>query len=99
MKLQQVKQIVVETLEESLVARDDDMVLYALVCKKVNPDVVKLPFSEVLLDHADYGIPNLESVGRARRKIQEQRQDLQSSQRARQIKAEREEEFVAFSRM
>ena len=99
MKLQKVKQVVIEVLEESLMARDDDMVLYALVCKKVNPDVTKVPFSEVLLDHAGYGIPNLESVGRARRKVQEQRKDLQSSCRASQIKAERLEEFVAFSRM
>jgi len=98
MRLGKIKEVVIEILETTPSARNDDMVLYALVCRKFNPQVRYGRFDFVLVNHAELSIPNFESVGRCRRRVQAQRPDLQSSEEVQKIKAERIEEFKAFSK-
>lgn len=99
MRLGKIKEVVLDILETTPAARDDDMVLYALACKKFNPHIdLSGSFSFVLINHECFSIPNYDSVGRCRRKIQAERPDLQSSEEAKRVKAERIAEYREFSR-
>lgn len=50
--------------------RNSDAVLYVQLCQITNERACRMPFEEVMLNRKAYGLPNFESVGRARRKIQ-----------------------------
>lgn len=79
-------------------ARDDDMTLYACVCRSYLPDVAKLPFETVLLHYRSLGIPNLESVGRIRRKLQAQHPELASSPVVRKRRQAQEQVYRTYSK-
>lgn len=79
-------------------ARDDDMTLYACVCRSCLPDVAKLPFETVLLHYRSLGIPNLESVGRIRRKLQAQHPELASSPEVRKRRQAQEQVYRNYSK-
>ena len=52
--------------------RNSDTDLYISICEKLNPGVTEnYPFSYVMKNRRDLGLPNFESVGRCRRRIQE----------------------------
>ena len=70
------EKIVLSVLEESPFARADDCFLMYLVCKKVKPEINKIPFAYVMNNHHSLGLPNWETVTRCRRKIQNKRPDL-----------------------
>ena len=93
MKLNSIKPVVLEVMEKNEKARDDDMLLYALVCRKFNADIPNKSFTFALIHHQELGLPNFESVGRCRRKIQNEREDLQSSESAKRAKTEKEKEY------
>lgn len=79
MRMKQLQNDVTKVLEEIPESRDSDMVLYAELCKRKNAIACYMPFTEVLLHIKDYGLPNIESVGRARRKAQEQNPSLRAT--------------------
>ena len=70
-ELHTTQDIVKEVLETNVMARNSDMALYIKVCEKINPLVLSKPFWVVLLSLKEYNLPNIETVGRARRKLQE----------------------------
>jgi hypothetical protein len=63
--------IVKEILETNKAARNSDMALYIKVCERINPLILSKPFWVVLLSLKEYNLPSIETVGRARRKLQE----------------------------
>lgn len=63
--------IVKEILETNKMARNSDAALYIKVCERINPAVLSKPFWTVLLSLKEYNLPSIETVGRARRKLQE----------------------------
>lgn len=88
-KLQTMENIVVQVLEECPVAREDDYILYAMVCARENQKTVAVygdyltkPFLDVMLGHKVYKMPNWGTVTRCRRKVQEKRPDLVSPEKA-----------------
>lgn len=56
--------------------RDDDMRLYAIVVHKKAKISPSVPFYEAMYNHIRYNLPSYESVTRARRKVQEQEEEL-----------------------
>lgn len=70
-KLQTMENIVLQVLENSPLARQDDYVLMWLVTDKCNPDLQEQRFGDVLYHHKENGLPNWETVTRCRRKLQE----------------------------
>lgn len=56
--------------------RDDDMKLFCCVCKAICPDVLKEEFARVLWNHNAHGLPSFETIGRARRKLQNEHPEL-----------------------
>lgn len=89
-RLQTMEKVVLEILEISPKAREDDYVLMWLVCDKLAPDIITKPFGDVMYHHKSWRLPNWESVTRARRKIQEKRPDLISPKKARKRREEEE---------
>ena len=62
--------IVRDILEQDIRARNSDDYLYYMVCTRINEIMVHLPFWKVLLNRKEYKFPSFESVGRARRHLQ-----------------------------
>lgn len=79
-------------------ARDDDMTLYVCVCRSCLPDVAKMPFETVMLHYRTLGIPNLESVGRIRRKLQAKHPKLASSPEVQKRKAAQERAYRQYAK-
>lgn len=79
-KFQSMEKIVSEVLEGNLQARKDDYVLMLCVCEKICPEILNYPFWVVMKNHYTNKLPNWETVSRCRRKIQEKRPDLVSSE-------------------
>lgn len=76
MTLESMEKVVLQVLEESLYARQDDYVLMYFVCEKINPEILKKPLNMALYNHNELGLPNFDTITRARRKIQANRPDL-----------------------
>ena len=89
-RLQTYETIVLEVLENSPKAREDDYVLMWLVCQKIKPEICEKPFADVMYHHKAMELPNWESVTRARRKVQEKRPDLVSPEKAKKRRKEEE---------
>lgn len=89
-RLQTMEKVVLEILEKSPKAREDDYVLMWLVCEKLSPEIITKPFADVMYHHKSWGLPNWESVTRARRKVQEKRPDLVSPAKAKKRREEEE---------
>lgn len=71
-----VQQAVEEVLECSSVARNDDSVLYALVCERFNEDVKRYSFSDVMSNREYFGLPDFVTVCGSRRRVVQKRKEL-----------------------
>ena len=70
-ELQTITAIVKDILVNDPQSRNSDEYLYLKVCAKVSGMCMNLPFWKVFLNRKEYGLPPFETVGRARRKLQE----------------------------
>lgn len=68
--------IVEEILENSLEARNDDSVLYAMVCEKMNDDVKRYSFTDVLRNRIYFGLPTYETIRLTRCSVVRSRKEL-----------------------
>lgn len=82
MKIKQVQEMVEVALMVDPATRDDDCVLYAAVCIRINPLAVATELGTALRNHERYGLPSFESVTRARRKVQSNHPELRPSPNA-----------------
>ena len=90
--------LVKKVLETYPVARDSDNKLYYLVCKKLNPAIDNYPFAHVLLNFNTLNLPNYETVGRVRRKLQERYPELAASKEVQKARSEKEQAFREYAR-
>ena len=88
-KLSVIEPLVEEALITNKTCRGDNFILYLEVLKKYID--LNLSIKEVFSNHAILGIPSLESITRARRKLQERNPDLKS-----EASKEREKEANAY---
>ena len=77
--LQDIEKKVKSILMEKPEARDDDRVLYVILMERINPIAPGMPFDRVFLNASRLGLPNYDSVSRARRKLQHQFPELRGS--------------------
>lgn len=92
-----VEAVVEEILETCEAARTDDYILFRLVTEKVKPSLLLKPFETVMTEHYQNGLPNWESVTRARRKIQSRRPELCDDRTVRK-RADRQKDFEEYAR-
>lgn len=77
-----VEQLIFPILEEIPSTRDDDKVLYIELCKKENPQVLKMGFEQVFSNLNLFDLPSYDTVSRCRRKIQAKYPLLRGSEKA-----------------
>lgn len=95
-KLINLEKIVKEILEKDSLAREDDNYLILLVIEKTNPELAGETFAKVMLNAKTKGI-SMESITRARRKIQRKYPDLKNKETA-EIREIEQKEYIDFSR-
>ena len=90
--------LVKNILEDDSKARENDMLLYLQVCKIKNLDAVAQPFYVVMQRSKELGLPSYETVSRARRKVQEDHEELKPSKAVQDIKEEYEQMMLEWAR-
>lgn len=83
-------------------SRNSDNLLFYLVCKKLladqGEDIETMGFGKLFLSLKGYGLPQFETVGRCRRKLQQEFPELQCSIDVAMSRASSRESFAAFGR-
>ena len=75
-RLKKIEDVVLKALEENKKAREDDFILYGAVLKRLGIDLKNTSLYDFLAKAKENKMPTFETCSRARRKIQEYRQDL-----------------------
>lgn len=78
--------------------RDDDMTLYVCVCAICLPTVLEMPFMNVLLLYRSLGLPNFESVGRIRLKLQVEHPELAANPDVQKKRTAQEQVYRHYSK-
>ena len=78
--------------------RDDDNALEIEVCRNVNPEFDRLSAAEFINLRDKLGFPSRESIGRIRRLVQENIEELQASEECKRKRTKSEEEWKEFVR-
>lgn len=96
-KMENIKDTVEQVLIGNDKARDDDNYLYMLICEshamKNGISLKNVSVLNFFLRMNEYGFPTLESVGRARRKVQEEYPELCGSRTAQKRRKTNEEVY------
>lgn len=96
--IQRTSDLVKQVLTEEEITRNNDMILYAKVCERLNPNVLTMPFQNVICDLKTHKLPNFETVRRTRQKLQADFPELASNERISALRAKREEDFREYAR-
>lgn len=101
-RLKELSNRVKTILETNESARNSDNVLYLYVLRSYGEekglDIDKMSVPMLLLHCKDMGLPSLESMGRARRKVQELYPELKAVGDVQAMREEQEEAYRAFAR-
>lgn len=96
-KLKDLEKVIKPILEEHPQTREDDYLLYAEVIKQYSPKLLEYPARTFLMYHNELKLPNIKSVERARRKVQEKHPEL-ASERAKRRRAIEQQAYVQYGR-
>lgn len=94
-KLRDLEKVIKPILEENPETREDDYLLYAELIKEYKPDLLNLSARTFLVGHSELNVPNIKSVERARRKVQERYPEL-ATERAKKKRAEQEQAYINY---
>lgn len=95
MKLNMLKDLVFSILKDKPMTRNSDRLLYNEVCTELGYDTHRMTAYEMLHNSE---MPSTESVGRARRKAQEEHPELRATPQVADRRQERYSEFLEFVR-
>jgi hypothetical protein len=103
MKLKKISNLVHEILINEPACRNSDNILYWRVLQVLGTekgiDVSKMSVPTLLFHMREYGLPSIESVGRARRKIQEQNPELSAEATVEAYRTVLEDEYREYARL
>lgn len=85
-------------LEKNEDARNDDMVLYLVLCNLCLKDAGAIPLAEIMTQYKYLGLPSFESVCRIRRKLQGKHPELLGSMRAQRLRAKGEKAYRKYAK-
>lgn len=97
-KIKRVESLVKSILELDPEARNDDFKLIAEVYYYLNNETGKLPFNVVMLAHKELKLPSVESITRARRKVQAEHENLKADKKTEKIRINEELEYRRYSK-
>ena len=99
-RLRTIEQIVRPILINSKEARNDDMILYLMVCKECISNekaVEKIELEDIMRNHREMNIPCFESVRRVRQKIQAEDPKLGCSPYVRRARHKGQKEYKEYA--
>ena len=79
-------------------ARNDDMVLYLVLCNACLKDAGALPLAEIMTQYKYLGLPSFESVSRTRRKLQARYPELAGSRPVRKKRRQGEHDYRRYAK-
>ena len=79
-------------------ARNDDMVLYLVLCNACLKDAGALPLAEIMTQYKYLGLPSFESVSRTRRKLQARYPELAGSRPVQKMRATGEKAYRRYAK-
>ncbi len=83
-------------------SRNSDNLLFYLVCKKLladqGEDIETMGFGKLFLSLKGYGLPQFETVGRCRRKLQQEFPELHCSPAVAMTRASNRDAFTAYGK-
>lgn len=79
-KIRTTEAVVKQILIANPATRNSDTILYVAVCERLNPIACNLAFSTAMTKREEFGFPKYDTVGRARRKIQAEFEELRASE-------------------
>ena len=92
--------LVQEILTNEPNSRNSDNLLFYLICKKLlleqGKDIDTIEFGRLFLSLKAYGLPKFETVGRCRRRLQQEFPCYRCSDEVAMVKSLKEEEFRQF---
>lgn len=101
-RMRELSERVKSVLEENENARNSDNILYLHILRSYGAekglDIDKMSVPMLLLHCRDLGLPSLESMGRARRKVQELNPHLKGSDNVQAYREMQEEKFREYAR-
>ena len=96
-KLKKLEDMIKLILKEQPQTREDDFLLYAEIIKAYNPKLLQISARTFFICHKELKIPNIKSVERVRRKIQEKCPEL-ASERTKRKRAEEKGAYITYSK-
>lgn len=98
MKLRNLTEMIKEILEQQPETRSSDNKLYIEVLKKcTTQNVLNLPVYLFYQNLTEWQLPSIETVGRCRRKAQQENPNLKASDEVKNFRYDRETEFIEFA--
>jgi hypothetical protein len=97
-KLYKVEDIVKTALIENPETREDDFLLIAEVYHRIDPLLVKYPFSQLMLSHKELKLPSFKSMTRCRRKLQNLYPNLKPSKKIQDARLEEQLVYREYAR-
>ena len=85
-------------LKKNADARNDDKVLYLVLCNLCLDDAGAMPLAEIMMQHKSLGLPSFESVSRTRRRLQEKHPELLGSLRMQKLRARGEKAYRKYAK-
>ena len=95
-KLKKLENVIKPILEKYPQTREDDYLLYAEVINRYNPELLGVSAEMFLVCHSELNVPNIKSVERARRKLQEKYPEL-ATERAKRKRAEEQASYISYA--
>lgn len=96
-KINEVYKKVLDVLRDTPTARESDPFLIAKIDSMINPLVADMPYSTVMVNRAQFGLPSTESIVRARRKAQENFPELKPSKEVQNIRLDEQIDYESFA--
>lgn len=96
-KIKKLEDMIKPILEDYSIAREDDLILYGIFFSEYYPELLHIPVRTFLLEHKLWGVPNIKSIERARRKVQEKFPEL-ASERAKRKRAKEQATYEEYAR-
>ena len=98
MKFRNLTEMIKEILEQQPETRSSDNKLYIEVLKRcTNQNVLNMPVQLFYQNLTEWQLPSIETVGRCRRKAQQENPNLKASVEVNNFRYDRETEFIEFA--
>ena len=98
MEMQTITNQVKRILEQYPLTRNSDDLLYTTLCMEIDNHAAGMPFWYVMQHLKEFNFPNIKSVERCRRKLQNKYPELAASKEVKDFRDENEQKFKTYAK-